>query len=67
MDWKPVIAAVHGHIYGAGLILAAESDVIVATERHEIRDRRDEARYSTAVTLFAELALGCPAQRSSPR
>lgn len=30
--WKPVIAAVHRHVYGAGLSLALESDIIVASE-----------------------------------
>jgi E-phenylitaconyl-CoA hydratase len=30
--WKPMIAAVHGHVYGAGLLLALESDIVVASE-----------------------------------
>jgi enoyl-CoA hydratase/carnithine racemase len=30
--WKPIVAAVHGHVYGAGLLLALESDIIVADE-----------------------------------
>ena len=30
--WKPIIAAVHGHVYGTGLLLALESDIIVASE-----------------------------------
>jgi enoyl-CoA hydratase/carnithine racemase len=30
--WKPLIAAVHSHVYGAGLILALECDIRVATE-----------------------------------
>lgn len=30
--WKPIIAAVHRHTYGAGLLLALESDIIVASE-----------------------------------
>jgi len=30
--WKPIVAAVHGHVYGAGLLLALESDIIVAAE-----------------------------------
>ena len=30
--WKPLIAAVHRHAYGAGLMLAMESDFIVASE-----------------------------------
>lgn len=32
VNWKPVIAAVHGYCYGAGLVFAAECDLIVATE-----------------------------------
>ncbi|HKT72239.1 MAG TPA: enoyl-CoA hydratase-related protein [Steroidobacteraceae bacterium] len=32
VNWKPVIAAIHGYCYGAGLVLAAECDLIVATE-----------------------------------
>lgn len=32
VNWKPVIAAVQGHCYGLGLSLAAECDIIVATE-----------------------------------
>lgn len=31
-NWKPVIAAVHGYVYGIGLILATECDLIVAAE-----------------------------------
>ena len=30
--WKPIIAAVHRHTYGGGLLLALESDIIVASE-----------------------------------
>ena len=30
--WKPLIAALHGHVYGAGLILALECDIRVAAE-----------------------------------
>ena len=32
VNWKPVIAAVHGYCYGHALSLAAECDLIVATE-----------------------------------
>ena len=28
--WKPIIAAVHRHVYGAGLLLALESDIRIA-------------------------------------
>jgi len=55
VNWKPVIAAVHGYCYGAGLVLAAECDLIVATQ---------DASFSVvetklgmpAVTLSAQLA-----------
>jgi len=30
--WKPIVAAVHRHVYGAGLWLALEADMIVASE-----------------------------------
>ena len=32
INWKPVIAAVHGHALGAGIAIAAECDLIVASE-----------------------------------
>ena len=32
INWKPVIAAVHGYVLGAGIVIAAESDMIVASE-----------------------------------
>ena len=32
INWKPVIAAIHGHALGAGLAIAAECDLIVASE-----------------------------------
>lgn len=33
--WKPIIAAVHGHVLGAGFYLALESDLIIAAEDAE--------------------------------
>ncbi len=30
--WKPIIAAVQGHVYGAGLVLALEADILIASE-----------------------------------
>lgn len=41
VNWKPVIAAVHGHCQGAGLTLALESDLIVAS---------DDAQFAIAET-----------------
>ena len=32
INWKPVIAAVHGYALGAGIVIAAESDMIVASQ-----------------------------------
>ncbi len=32
INWKPVIAAVHGYALGAGILIAAECDLIVASE-----------------------------------
>ena len=32
INWKPVIAAVHGYALGAGIVIAAECDMIVASE-----------------------------------
>lgn len=30
--WKPIIATVQGHAYGAGLVLALEADILIASE-----------------------------------
>ena len=32
INWKPIIAAVHGYALGAGIVIAVESDLIVASE-----------------------------------
>ena len=32
INWKPVIAAVHSHVLGAGISIALECDLIVASE-----------------------------------
>ena len=31
-NWKPIIAAIHGYALGAGIVIAVESDLIVASE-----------------------------------
>ncbi len=33
--WKPIIAAVHGHVLGAGFYLALECDLMIASEEAE--------------------------------
>jgi len=30
--WKPIISAIHGYVFGAGLLLALESDIKIASE-----------------------------------
>ena len=32
INWKPVIAAVHGYALGTGIVIASECDMIVASE-----------------------------------
>lgn len=55
VNWKPVIAAVHGYCYGAGLVLAAECDIIVATEDATF-SIVETKRGMPAITLSAQLA-----------
>ena len=50
--WKPLIAAVHGHVLGAGLYLTLESDFRIASEDAEFG--LPEPRVSLP-TLFAPL------------
>lgn len=55
INWKPVIAAVHGYCYGNGLALAAECDVIVATE--DATFSIVETKHGMPpITIFAQLA-----------
>ncbi len=55
LNWKPVIAAVHGYCYGYGLAFAAECDLVVAAE-----DARfcmvETRRGMPPVTISAQLA-----------
>lgn len=55
VNWKPVIAAVHGHCYGFGLVFAAECDLVVATEDATFCVIETK-RGIPSVTLFAQLA-----------
>ena len=55
VNWKPVIAAVHGHCYGFGLVFAAECDLVVATEDASFCVIETK-RGIPSVTLFAQLA-----------
>lgn len=55
LNWKPVIAAIHGYCYGAGLVFAAECDMIVATEDATF-SIVETKRGMPAVTLSAQLA-----------
>lgn len=55
LNWKPVIAAVHGYCYGAGLVFAAECDMIVATEDATF-SIVETKRGMPAITLSAQLA-----------
>lgn len=55
VNWKPVIAAVHGYCYGAGLVFAAECDLIVATEDATF-SIVETKRGMPAITLSAQLA-----------
>ena len=52
--WKPIICAVHGYVYGAGLWLALGCDILVATE--EAKFGAPEPRFSRATT-FSPLFL----------
>lgn len=64
VNWKPVIAAVHGHCYGFGLVFALECDLIVATEDATfcvIETRRG----IPSVTLFAQLAASIGAKNAA--
>lgn len=55
VNWKPVIAAIHGYCYGAGLVFAAECDLIVAT-RDASFSIVETKLGMPAVTLSAQLA-----------
>jgi enoyl-CoA hydratase/carnithine racemase len=55
VNWKPVIAAVHGYCYGAGLVFAAECDLIVATADATF-SIVETKRGMPPVTLSAQLA-----------
>lgn len=55
VNWKPIIAAVHGYCYGAGLVFAAECDIIIATEDATF-SIVETKRGMPAITLSAQLA-----------
>ena len=63
INWKPVIAAVHGYALGAGIVIAAECDMIVASE--DAKFGISETRRGLAGgRIWAKSTPSCP--RKSP-
>lgn len=60
--WKPIIAAVHGHVFGTGLHLALMSEMLVAAEGtefqiEEIQEGRDGGLYWSLISQRARGAF----------
>lgn len=51
--WKPIIAAVHGHVVGAGLWMALGCDLIIAAEGTKLG--APEAKFNMATTFSAPM------------
>ena len=57
VNWKPVIAAVHGYALGLGYSLSQSCDLVVAAAGHEIPDPRGAARPRQRPALGRHLVL----------
>lgn len=64
VNWKPVVAAVHGYCYGNGLAFVAECDLVVATA-----DARfcmvETKRGMPPITIYAQLASWMGSKRAT--
>ncbi|OGO17219.1 MAG: hypothetical protein A2Z02_02165 [Chloroflexi bacterium RBG_16_48_7] len=56
--WKPIIAAVHGHVIGAGLWLVLESDIVIAAENSKIGAPESALSIPVAFTSFLRDHVG---------
>ena len=56
--WKPIIAAVHGHVIGAGLWLVLESDIVIAAENCQIGAPESALGIPVAFTSFLRNHIG---------
>lgn len=61
VNWKPVIAAVHGYCYGFGIILAAECDLVVAAE-NALFSIRELKRGLPGGSIMAQLLQWMPSK-----
>ena len=57
VNWKPVIAAVHGYALGLGYSLSQSCDLVVAAEGHEVPDPRGAARPRRRAALGRDVVL----------
>ncbi len=59
INWKPVIAAVHGYALGAGTSIAAECDLIVASEEAQF-GITETKRGLPGARVWAKVNASCP-------